>query len=91
MTNAFKALLSCNTFGNINILVSDVRTGVKDFFYEPYQGYIRGPAQGTKGLIKGSASLVGYTAKGTFGTVGRIFGTMSNGMLVLADDKDFLS
>ena len=91
MSNALKAILSWNTLGNINMLVTDVGTGVKDFFYEPYQGYIRGPAQGTKGLLKGSASLVGYTAKGTIGTVGRIVGSFSNGMLVLADDREYLN
>lgn len=91
MSNALKAILSWNTLGNINMLVTDVGTGVKDFFYEPYQGYIRGPAQGTKGLLKGSASLVGYTAKGTIGTVGRIIGSFSNGMLVLADDREYLN
>lgn len=91
MSNAFKALLSWNALGNINMLVSDVGTGVKDFFYEPYQGYIQGPAQGTKGLVTGSVSLVGNTAKGTFGTVGRIFGSVSNGILVLADDKEYIN
>lgn len=91
MSNAFKALLSWNTLGNINMLVTDVGTGVKDFFYEPYQGYIKGPAEGTKGLIRGSMSLVGNTTKGTIGTVGRIFGSVSNGILVLADDKEYIN
>jgi vacuolar protein sorting-associated protein 13A/C len=65
-------------------------TGVKDFFYKPISGIIRGPIEGGKGLVLGTTSLFVNTVEGTFGSVSKVLSTMSRGLLFLADDEEFM-
>lgn len=43
---------------------------------------------GGVGVLKGTASLVGNTGKGVVGSMGRVLGSVSRGLMVLADDKE---
>ncbi len=83
-------LLSSNAFGNINLLAADIRNGLKDFFGKPYNGFVHGPLEGGKGLITGTGSLIGNTAKGTFGTVSRVSNFLSKGALTFVDDTEYV-
>lgn len=88
--NILSILGASSLIGNPIQLANNVSTGVKDFFYKPIEGFVEGPIEGGKGLMKGSASLFKHTVQGTFGSTSSIFGSLSKGMLVLANDKDYL-
>jgi len=70
--------------------ISNVGSGVRDFFYEPIQGAVHGPKQFIEGLEAGTQSL----ARGVF--VGIVKGSANIGELVntnlanLAGDDDFV-
>ena len=90
MKNVLGLFLSTAALGNMNLLAQDLGTGVKDFFYRPAEGFVDGPIEGGKGLVFGTASLLGHTAKGAFGSVSRIVNTVSKSLLFLAGDEDFI-
>ena len=90
MKNMVNLFLSTAAFGQMNLLAADIGTGVKDFFYKPIEGLVDGPIEGGKGLVIGTASLLGNTAKGAFGTASRIMNTVSRGLLFIAADEDFI-
>lgn len=90
MKNVFGLVMSTNILGNLNLLKHDVGTGAKDFFYKPYEGFIDGPMEGGKGLVIGTASLVGNTTKGALGIFSRMIGGVSKGMLFFSGDDDYL-
>ena len=83
-------MISANIFGNLNLLGHDLGTGAKDFFYKPYEGFIDGPIEGGKGLVIGTASLIGNTFKGGLGFLSRFVGTASKTLLYLSGDDDYL-
>lgn len=79
-----------NLIGNPVGFMDAVGTGVKDFFYEPRNGFMRGPAAGTVGLMKGTQSLVKNTLVGGVGSIGKISGSLSTTMLHLTGDDQFV-
>ena len=91
MSNAWRLFASSNALGNVNMLVHDLGTGFKDFFYLPKEGFVNGPLQGGKGLIYGTASLLGNTSKGAFGSVSRLANSVSKGLLIVANDVDYIN
>ena len=72
------------------MLVYDIGTGVKDFFYRPMEGFVDGPIEGGKGIVMGTGSLLGNTARGAFGTVSRFMNSLSKSLLFLAGDEDYI-
>jgi len=90
MKNVLGLFLSTAALGNMNLLAQDIGTGVKDFFYRPIEGFVDGPIEGGKGLVIGTASLLGNTAKGALGSVSRLMNTVSKSLLFLAGDEDFI-
>lgn len=90
MKNVLGLFLSTAALGNMNLLAQDIGTGVKDFFYRPIEGFVDGPIEGGKGLVIGTASLLGNTAKGAFGSMSRILNTVSKSLLFLAADPDYM-
>ncbi|MCH1932832.1 hypothetical protein L9G16_22070, partial [Shewanella sp. A25] len=48
-----------DVIGNPLGLISGLKTGATDFFYEPIQGAIRGPGEFAEGLVLGVRSLFG--------------------------------
>ena len=90
MKNILGLFLSTAALGNMNLFVADIGTGVKDFFYKPIEGFVDGPIEGGKGLVIGTASLLGNTAKGAFGTASRIMNSVSRSLLFLAGDEEYI-
>lgn len=88
--NLFSILGASSLIGNPIQLVNNVSTGVKDFFYKPIEGLVEGPIEGGKGLVKGTGSLFKHTVQGTFGSTSSIFSSLSKGVLVLANDKEYM-
>jgi vacuolar protein sorting-associated protein 13A/C len=88
--NLFSILGASSLIGNPIQLVNNVSTGVKDFFYKPIEGFVEGPIEGGKGLVKGTGSLFKHTVHGTFGSTSSIFSSLSKGVLVIANDKDYM-
>mmetsp|Transcript_21084 Transcript_21084/g.32669 ORF Transcript_21084/g.32669 Transcript_21084/m.32669 type:complete len:98 (+) Transcript_21084:1651-1944(+) len=83
--------MASNALGNANLLVSDIGTGMKDFFYKPKEGLVNGPLECGKGIIDGTASLLGNTAKGTLGSMSRLVDSFSKGLLIFTDDEDYMN
>ena len=90
INNVLRLFLSTAALGNMNLLAQDLGTGVKDFFYKPIEGFVDGPIEGGKGLVIGTASLLGHTAKGALGSVSRLMNTVSKSLLFLAGDEDYI-
>ena len=88
--NLFSILGASSLIGNPIQLVNNVSSGVKDFFYKPIEGLIEGPIEGGKGFVKGTGSLFKHTVQGTFGSTSSIFSSLSKGVLVIANDKDYM-
>ena len=88
--NLFRVLGASSLIGNPIQLVNNVSSGFKDFFYKPVEGFVEGPLEGGKGLAKGTKSLFTHTVQGTFSSASGIFGSLSKGALVLANDKDYI-
>jgi hypothetical protein len=76
--------------GNTASLVSHIGTGVKDFYYEPKNGFIKGPLEGGKGILKGTYSLIKNPIEGSFNTVSKFLSSMSKGLLYFTDDQGFI-
>jgi hypothetical protein len=70
-------------------LLGNLGHGVTDLFYEPANAFIHGPLSAGKGLIKGAGSLVKRTVQGSFGSVSRATGCVSNTLSVLTRDQGF--
>jgi vacuolar protein sorting-associated protein 13A/C len=88
--NILGLCLSTRSLGNMNLLAHDLGSGFKDFFYKPMEGFVDGPIEGGKGLVIGTASLLGYTAKGVLGTTSRLINTFSKSLLFFAGDDDYI-
>jgi len=80
-----------NFMGNPITFVNHLGTGVQDFFYKPIEGMVHGPFEAGKGVVTGTGSLLKNTVEGTFGSVSKIFSSLSKGMLFLADDPEFIN
>lgn len=75
--------------GNPVNMFTNLGTGVKDFFYEPIQGVVKGPGEFGAGLARGTLSLVNGTLQGTFGSVGRITGALGKGLAAITLDDSY--
>jgi len=84
--NVLYILGASSILGNPIQFVNSIGTGVKEFFYQPYEGFVDGPLEGAKGIGKGVGSLVKHTTEGIFGSVASIVQSASKGILVLTDD-----
>ncbi|ETW04380.1 hypothetical protein H310_04665 [Aphanomyces invadans] len=81
---------SAEILGNPLGLVSNLGSGVKDFFYEPAAGMVRGPGQFVKGLTRGTESLVKNSVYGTFNAASKLTGSISTGLATLSMDKSYI-
>ena len=91
LVNEFYSLIGhSNILGNPIGLLNDLGTGVVDFFYEPAQGMVNGPISAGEGIIKGTSSLIKNTVSGTFGTVSKLTSSITTGLAVLTQDKEYV-
>lgn len=80
-------VLGLDVLGNPFGLITGLKEGAIDFFYEPYQGLIQGPGEFAQGLAIGARSLFGHTVGGAAGAVSRITGTLGKGIAALTMDE----
>jgi len=93
LTQLYKIVGSLELVGNPIGLVSSLGTGVKDFFYEPSNAMITSPTEVgkiTRGVLKGTISLVGNTAEGLIGTSTTITRSFGRGVSKLSMDQTFI-
>lgn len=91
LKNLLPLFLSSNAvLGNVRLWASDFGTGIKEFFYLPASGIMKGPLEGGRGVYRGTASLLCYTQKGTFGAIARCSSSLSKGVLIFAGDEEFM-
>jgi len=88
-SNLLKLLGSSDLIGNPTDFVSTMGTGMKSFYYEPKQGFMKGPIEGGIGLIKGTGALLGHTAGGLAGSVSKITNSLNRGFLHLTFDQEY--
>ncbi len=69
--------------------LSQLGTGVWDFFYEPAEGLLHSPYAFVRGVAKGTLSLVSNTAGGILGFTTKITRSVGGGLAVLSMDKEF--
>ena len=60
--------LGLDILGNPFGLIRGIKGGVRDLFYEPYEGAVEGPEEFMSGLRSGVTSLVGKSVGGVLGT-----------------------
>ena len=60
--------LGLDILGNPFGLIRGIGSGVRDLFYEPYEGAVEGPDEFLSGLGSGVQSLVGKSVGGVLGT-----------------------
>jgi vacuolar protein sorting-associated protein 13A/C len=89
--NTLSFLGASNLIGNPISLINTLGTGVEEFFYEPYQGFMRGgAAEGALGIVSGTGSLFKNTSLGLVGSLGKIGSSISAGILSITGDEEFI-
>ncbi|KAI8610486.1 hypothetical protein BC830DRAFT_1069804 [Chytriomyces sp. MP71] len=85
-----KVIGSADFLGNPVGLFNNVGSGVKDFFYEPIQGFeITRPQDFGIGLAKGTSSLLKKTVYGVSDTLSKFTGSVSKGLAVITLDEEY--
>ncbi|XP_068698299.1 intermembrane lipid transfer protein VPS13C-like isoform X1 [Montipora foliosa] len=82
-------IFGLDVLGNPYALIHGIGEGVKDFFYEPYQGIIAGPGEFAEGFARGVKSLLGHVIGGTAGAFSRITGSLGQAVATLTFDSNF--
>ncbi|VIO96842.1 Uncharacterized protein BM_BM5678 [Brugia malayi] len=82
-------VLGLDILGNPFGLVRDLSSGVQDFFYQPFQGAVKGPEEFAEGVALGVKGLVGATVGGGAGAFSRIAGTLGKGVAALTLDEEY--
>ena len=88
-SNVIKLIGSTDLLGNPTDFVNTLGTGAKQFYYAPKEGFMKGPLQGSLGLIKGTGSLMAHTVGGAAGSVSKITNSLNRGFLVLSGDAEY--
>lgn len=84
----YVVVLGLDVIGNPVGLFLGLKQGVGDFFYEPFVGIIEGPEEFAEGLAIGVRSLVSHTVGGAAGALGKITGTLGDGISTLTMDQE---
>ncbi|KAG0226679.1 hypothetical protein BGW42_003469 [Actinomortierella wolfii] len=82
---------SIEFLGNPVGLFNNLSSGVVDFFYEPYQGFIMGdrPQDFGLGVVRGTSSLLKKTVFGFTDSLAKISGSVGKGLSAATMDKSF--
>lgn len=70
--------------------ISNVGTGVRDFFYEPIQGAVHGPREFIEGLEAGTQSLARGVFVGVVRGAANVTETVNSNLAGLTADDDFM-
>ncbi len=66
--------------------LTNIGTGVRDFFYEPIHGLVHGPDQFWEGLETGSLSLARGVFNGVFRGAANVTGAVNSNLIALTDE-----
>ncbi|KAJ2768167.1 Vacuolar protein sorting-associated protein 13, partial [Coemansia nantahalensis] len=93
LNQVYKVVGSANLLGNPVGLFSSISSGVADFFYEPYQGFVMSdrPQDFGVGLARGTASLFKKTVFGMTDSFSKFADSMSKGLSAATLDPRFQS
>lgn len=86
----YKIIGSLDVLGNPVGLFNDIGTGVKDFFYEPAAAITKSPLEFTKGIVKGTSSLLSKSLHGTFNTASKVTGVFGKSIKLLTFDNEYI-
>ncbi|KAJ2642100.1 Vacuolar protein sorting-associated protein 13, partial [Coemansia sp. RSA 1285] len=89
----YKVVGSANVLGNPVGLFNSISSGVSDFFYEPYQGFVMSdrPQDFGFGLARGTASLFKKTVFGMTDSFSKFTDSMSKGLSAATMDPRYQS
>ncbi|KAJ1797891.1 Vacuolar protein sorting-associated protein 13, partial [Coemansia sp. RSA 2399] len=87
----YKVVGSANVLGNPVGLFNSISSGVSDFFYEPYQGFVMSdrPQDFGFGLARGTASLFKKTVFGMTDSFSKFTDSMSKGLSAATMDPRY--
>lgn len=71
-------------------LMQHLATGMYDLIDMPMEGFVKGPVEGSLGILKGTGSLIKNTVAGTFNSVQKITGSVATGFSSLSMDDIFI-
>ena len=84
-------------FGGMEILgnplnfLNNIGKGFQDLLTKPGEGLMQGPIEAAKGLADGATSLVKHTVNGTFNSTSKITSGISQGILYLTQDDEYIN
>ena len=84
-------------FGGMEILgnplnfLNNIGKGFQDLLTKPGEGLMQGPIEAAKGLADGATSLVKHTVNGTFNSTSKITSGISQGILYITQDDDYIN
>ena len=78
-------MFSIDILGNPINLLKNLKSGVQDFFYLPYQGAVQGPLQLFKGVHSGTKSLISHIVGGALDSTQKISSSVGRNLLKLTD------
>ena len=85
LISSLPAMLGSVQFlGNPVDLFNSLGNGLVDFIEKPIEGFVQGPLEGGKGIIKGTESLLKNTLVGTVRTLNRVTISVADGISALA-------
>lgn len=76
--------------GNPYNMVSNMGRGVKNVYYEPKEGFMKGPLQGGLGVVKGAGGMMAVTGATAMGAISKITGTVNKGIVAASMDTDYI-
>lgn len=74
----------------IPVNIVDIDSGVYDMFYEPMDSVSESSDEFTRGLAKGSLSLMKHTVHGFSNTASKVTESIGNGISILSMDETYL-
>eukprot|EP01127_Copromyxa_protea_P018128 TRINITY_DN562_c3_g1_i1.p1 TRINITY_DN562_c3_g1~~TRINITY_DN562_c3_g1_i1.p1 ORF type:complete len:1515 (-),score=244.31 TRINITY_DN562_c3_g1_i1:27-4571(-) len=77
LAQSYLIIGSADFLGNPVSLISNLGTGVHDFFYEPIKGIVSSPKDFGMGIAKGTASLLRNSVFAIFDTASKLTGTLA--------------
>jgi len=86
-----KVIGSLDIIGNPTGLLENISTGVVELIERPRDGFLEGPLEGGKGIVKGAGVLMKNTVSGTFNSIGKITGSLASGLSNLTTDHEYLA
>ena len=59
-------------------------------YYEPRDGFMRGPVQGGIGILKGTGGMVAVTGATVVGSIGKVTNVINQGIIAVSMDRNYI-